>query len=78
MVNYVLVKRLLCLLMSPNNLKQDLPVFLFMLKIQDEAYKKAMEAGAASLMRPTQQPYGYTCGFHDLFGNDWWPVQAEK
>ena len=44
----------------------------------DDTYKKAMKAGSASLMEPTQQPYGYTCGFHDPFGNDWWPVQAEK
>src|SRR4026208_707250 len=44
----------------------------------DETYKKAIDEGAASLMKPTQQPYGYTCGFHDPFGNDWWPVQAEK
>ena len=44
----------------------------------DETYKKAIDAGATSLMKPTQQPYGYTCGFHDPFGNDWWPVQAEK
>lgn len=26
----------------------------------------------------TQQEYDYTFGFHDLSGNDWWPVQAEK
>lgn len=44
----------------------------------DETYKKAMDAGSTSLMKPIQQEYGYTCGFHDPFGNDWWPVQAEK
>ena len=44
----------------------------------DETYKKALDAGSTSLMKPTRQPYGYTCGFHDPFGNDWWPVQAEK
>ena len=43
----------------------------------DETYSKAMSMGAESLREPTQQPYGYTCGFHDPFGNDWWPVQAE-
>src|SRR5258705_11328079 len=36
----------------------------------DETYKKAMNAGSISLMEPAQQPYGYTCGFHDPFGND--------
>ena len=44
----------------------------------DDTYKKALDAGASSLMKPTQQPYGYTCGFHDPFGNDWWPVQGGK
>jgi PhnB protein len=44
----------------------------------DETYKKAMDAGAVSLMEPMQQPYGYTCGFHDVFGNDWWPVEPAK
>ena len=41
----------------------------------DASYKKAMDAGAISAMAPTQQPYGYTCGFRDPFGNDWWPVE---
>jgi uncharacterized glyoxalase superfamily protein PhnB len=44
----------------------------------DDTFKKAIEAGCQSLMEPVQQPYGYTCGFHDPFGNDWWPVQFEK
>ena len=44
----------------------------------DETYRKALLAGASSLMEPSQQPYGYTCGFHDPFGNDWWPVEADK
>jgi PhnB protein len=44
----------------------------------DVTYKKAMDAGSTSLMKPTQQEYGYTCGFQDPFGNDWWPVQAEN
>ncbi len=41
----------------------------------DKTYKKALAAGAASLMEPMQQPYGYTCVLHDPFGNDWWPVE---
>ena len=41
----------------------------------DETYNKAIAAGAISLMEPMKQPYGYTCGFHDPFGNDWWPVE---
>lgn len=44
----------------------------------DETYKKALDAGATATMAPSQQPYGYTCGLRDLFGNDWWPVQAPE
>lgn len=44
----------------------------------DETYHKALAAGAASTMEPSQQPYGYTCGFRDPFGNDWWPVEAAQ
>lgn len=43
----------------------------------DDTYKKALASGATSLMEPMKQPYGYTCGFHDPFGNDWWPVETE-
>jgi uncharacterized glyoxalase superfamily protein PhnB len=44
----------------------------------DETYKKALSMGATSMMQPAQQPYGYTCGFHDQFGNDWWPCNDDK
>ncbi len=44
----------------------------------DKTYQTALGSGAVSLRAPEQQPYGYTCGFRDPFGNDWWPVQAEK
>jgi PhnB protein len=51
-------------------------IFIYVDKV-DETYKEALISGATTLMEPTQQPYGYTCGFHDPFGNDWWPVQAK-
>ena len=44
----------------------------------DETYAKALAAGASSAMLPTTMDYGYTCGFKDVFGNDWWPVQGVK
>lgn len=44
----------------------------------DKTYRKAMDAGASSNMEPKQQPYGYTCGFRDPFGNDWWPVAVPE
>jgi uncharacterized glyoxalase superfamily protein PhnB len=49
-------------------------IFIYMDKV-DALYAKALAAGATSLMQPTRQEYGYTCGFHDPFGNDWWPVE---
>lgn len=44
----------------------------------DETYKTALAAGATSAMQPIKMDYGYTCGFKDVFGNDWWPVEAGK
>ena len=44
----------------------------------DETYAKALAAGAISTMLPDKKEYGYVCGFQDAFGNDWWPVEAEK
>ena len=49
-------------------------IFIYMNNV-DEIYSKALAAGATSLMKPTRQEYGYTCGFHDPCGNDWWPVE---
>jgi len=41
----------------------------------DEIYKKAIAEKVTSLMEPYQQEYGYTAGFEDAFGNQWWIVQ---
>lgn len=38
----------------------------------DETYKKAMESGATSIQKPSDQPYGRSCGILDEFGNTWW------
>ncbi len=39
----------------------------------DSAYKKAVEAGAQSLMEPADQFYGdRNAGVKDPFGNSWW------
>jgi uncharacterized glyoxalase superfamily protein PhnB len=43
----------------------------------EDVYKKAMAAGAISVMEPVKQEYGFTCGFKDGFGNDWWPTEGE-
>lgn len=50
-------------------------IFIYVENVRD-TYQKAMETGAGSTMEPMQQPYGFTCGFRDAFGNDWWPVEA--
>lgn len=42
----------------------------------DDCYARALKAGAKDLMPPVQQEYGYTAGFDDPFGNQWWVVQA--
>ena len=52
-------------------------IFIYMDNV-DDVYAKALAAGATSLMKPAPQDYGYTCGFHDPFGNDWWPVEPQK
>ncbi|MGV3587548.1 MAG: VOC family protein [Adhaeribacter sp.] len=43
-----------------------------------ETYAKAIAQGATSLMEPQMREYGFTAGFQDAFGNDWWIVEPEK
>ena len=50
-------------------------VFIYVESV-DDTYKKAIAAGAISVMEPGKQSYGYTCGFKDAFGNDWWPCEG--
>ena len=50
-------------------------VFIYVDNVND-TYQKAIAAGSASLMEPMQQPYGFTCGFKDVFGNDWWATEG--
>jgi PhnB protein len=52
-------------------------VFIYVEDVQ-QTYNNAIAAGAISVMEPAQQPYGFTCGFKDAFGNDWWPTEGEK
>lgn len=50
-------------------------MFIYVADVND-TYQKALAAGAISLMEPMQQPYGFTCGFKDPFGNDWWATEG--
>jgi len=43
----------------------------------DNVYQAAIQNEAVSLMSPEQKEYGYTAGFEDLWGNQWWIVQGE-
>lgn len=43
----------------------------------DKVYKAAMAKGAKNLMVPEKKDYGYTAGFEDSWGNQWWVVQGE-
>ncbi len=38
----------------------------------DETYEKALQNGAASIMPPSDQSYGRSCGIRDPFGVSWW------
>ena len=38
----------------------------------DKAYQKAMDNGAESVSRPSDQQYGRSAGIKDKFGNTWW------
>ncbi|RCH55762.1 VOC family protein [Mucilaginibacter hurinus] len=42
----------------------------------DETYNKALQAGATSIMEPSNQSYGRSGGIKDAFGNTWWLVSA--
>ncbi|WP_344980190.1 VOC family protein [Compostibacter hankyongensis] len=43
----------------------------------DEAYQKALDAGAVSVLEPADQSYGRSCGVTDPLGNTWW-ITSEK
>ena len=38
----------------------------------DKTYKKAVDAGATTVMELSDQSYGRTCGVNDPCGNSWW------
>ena len=42
----------------------------------DETYKRALDAGASSIMEIADQDYGRSGGFSDTFGNVWWVTSA--
>jgi PhnB protein len=51
-------------------------MFLFVEDV-DAVYAAAIKNGAQPLMEPQQRDYGYTAGFDDPFGNQWWITGGE-
>ena len=49
-------------------------MFLYVENV-DGIYKKALEKGAKSLTPPAKMDYGYSGGFEDAWGNQWWIVE---
>lgn len=43
----------------------------------DQVYDAGLRHHAIALMPPGRKDYGYTAGFEDPFGNQWWIVQGE-
>lgn len=43
----------------------------------DATYKKALEAGATSVMEPSDQSYGRSGGVKDPSGNTWWITSSQ-
>ena len=44
----------------------------------DDCYKKAIAAGASSVMEPADQSYGRSAGILDAHGNTWWVTSSPK
>ena len=42
----------------------------------DKVYKAAIDKGAKSLTPPAKMDYGYSGGFEDAWGNQWWVCEA--
>jgi PhnB protein len=51
-------------------------MFIYVIGV-DDIFARAIENGATILMKPVKQPYGYTGGFEDAWGNQWWIVEGE-
>ena len=43
----------------------------------DKVYQAAVDHEVTVLMPPETKDYGYTAGFEDHFGNQWWIAQGE-
>jgi PhnB protein len=63
---------------NANEQWQEKPAGMFIyVSDVDKVYNAGVEQGGTSLGKPTQKEYGYSGGFEDPFGNQWWVAQAE-
>jgi PhnB protein len=62
---------------SENRKEKSAGMYIYLEDV-NHVYSKAMACGAKSLMLPEKKDYGYTAGFEDPFGNQWWIVEGEK
>ena len=52
--------------------------FMLYVPDPDARYRRALEAGATSLMEPSDQPYGRVAGVADAVGNQWFFSRPER
>ena len=61
---------------SENWSRKPAGMFIFVPNV-DSVYNIALREKSTILMPPEQKDYGYTAGFDDPFGNQWWIVQSD-
>lgn len=64
------------------NSTDDFPVmnsnmFIYVNNV-DETHQKALDAGAANIMAPSNRDYGRSSGITDPYGNTWWITEVPK
>ena len=57
---------------TTEQIKEQVAGLFIYVENADETYKKAIDAGATTVMELSNQDYGRTCGVIDPFGNTWW------
>lgn len=57
---------------STEKWKTDTSNLFIYVEDADNTYQKALSEGAATIMEPTDQDYGRSCGVTDPSGNVWW------
>lgn len=51
-------------------------MFLYVENV-DRVYNAGIEQGGKAIQAPEKKDYGYSAGFEDPFGNQWWIAQGE-